>query len=43
MTKENIIENNCWKDFKGEKWKTEINVSDFIDANYTEYRGDDQS
>lgn len=42
MTKENIIENDCWKDFKGEKWKTEINVSDFIDANYTEYRGDDQ-
>lgn len=42
MTKENINTNNCWKDFKGEKWKTEINVSDFIDANYTEYRGDDQ-
>lgn len=42
MTKENINTNDCWKDFKGEKWKTEINVSDFIDANYTEYRGDDQ-
>ena len=30
-----------WKDFKGETWKNEINVSDFIDNNYTEYVGDD--
>ena len=30
-----------WNDFKGETWKKEINVSDFIDANYKEYRGDD--
>ena len=27
--------------FKGEVWKNEINVSDFIDNNYKEYRGDD--
>lgn len=30
-----------WKGFKGEVWKNEINVSDFIDNNYKEYRGDD--
>lgn len=30
-----------WKGFKGEDWKNEINVSDFIDKNYKEYRGDD--
>lgn len=30
-----------WRDFKGETWKEEINVSDFIDNNYTEYTGDD--
>ena len=30
-----------WKNFKGETWKNEINVSDFIDNNYCEYSGDD--
>ena len=30
-----------WKNFKGEAWKNEINVSAFIDDNYTEYTGDD--
>ena len=30
-----------WKTFKGNIWKTEINVSDFINSNYREYRGDD--
>ena len=30
-----------WRDFKGETWKEEINVSEFIDNNYTEYVGDD--
>ena len=30
-----------WNGFKGETWKKEINVSDFIDSNYKEYRGDD--
>ena len=30
-----------WKNFKGEAWKKEINVSAFIDDNYTEYTGDD--
>ncbi|MDH8701361.1 formate C-acetyltransferase [Dysgonomonadaceae bacterium PH5-43] len=31
----------CWKDFKGEVWKKEINVRDFIQSNYTPYDGDD--
>lgn len=38
---ENKIEVDCWRAFKGEEWKNEINVSAFIDANYKEYRGDD--
>ena len=35
------IENIAWKGFKGQEWKEKIDVSAFIDANYTEYRGDD--
>ncbi len=31
-----------WKGFKGEIWKQEINVSDFIDNNFKEYKGDDK-
>ena len=31
----------AWDNFKGEKWKQTIDVSDFIDENYTEYLGDD--
>ena len=30
-----------WNLFKGEVWKTKINVKDFILENYTEYLGDD--
>ncbi len=30
----------CWKDFKGETWKNEINVRDFIQQNYLPYSGD---
>ena len=30
-----------WKGFKEGKWQDEINVQDFIRANYTEYTGDD--
>ena len=30
-----------WDKFLGEKWKKEINVRDFIQKNYTEYKGDD--
>ena len=36
----NLFENE-WKGFRGDDWKQEINVSAFIDANYTEYKGDD--
>jgi len=28
-----------WRSFKEGKWKTEVNVRDFIDKNYNEYRG----
>ena len=30
-----------WKNFKGDLWKKEINVSDFIKNNYKEYIGDE--
>ena len=32
---------NEWRGFKGDSWKNEIDVSAFIDQNYTEYTGDD--
>ena len=32
---------NEWKEFKGGRWDTEINVRDFIMNNYTPYDGDD--
>ncbi|PWJ95968.1 formate C-acetyltransferase [Oceanotoga teriensis] len=31
-----------WKGFKGDLWKKEINVRDFIQNNYTEYTGDEK-
>lgn len=33
--------NECYKDFKGDKWKDKIDVKQFILDNYTEYTGDD--
>jgi formate C-acetyltransferase len=30
-----------WRGFLGERWKKEINVSDFILSNYKEYQGDE--
>ena len=30
-----------WKNFKKGDWKSEINVRDFIQTNYTPYEGDD--
>ena len=30
-----------WKNFRGDLWKNEINVSDFIKNNYKEYTGDE--
>lgn len=31
----------AWTDFKGEAWKREINVREFIQSNYTPYEGDE--
>ncbi len=31
----------AWESFKGSKWKKEVNVRDFINQNYKEYRGDE--
>lgn len=33
--------NKAWKGFKGDLWRNEINVRDFIMNNYTPYDGDD--
>lgn len=35
------LNNESWAGFKGELWKNEINVRDFIQNNYTPYTGDD--
>ena len=35
------FENENWEQFKGQVWKKEINVRDFIQNNYTPYDGDD--
>ena len=32
---------NAWRGFKGTDWKDEIDISNFIINNYTEYKGDD--
>lgn len=40
-TEKNIENKQQWHLFKGEKWKNQIDVSDFIDNNYKEYKGDD--
>ncbi|MGX7059498.1 formate C-acetyltransferase [Vagococcus humatus] len=32
---------NAWQGFKGDHWKSSIDVRDFIQHNYTEYQGDD--
>ncbi len=31
---------NAWRSFRGDTWKNEINVRDFINENYTPYLGD---
>nr|WP_176461900.1 formate C-acetyltransferase [Anaeromicrobium sediminis] len=31
---------DCWNGFKGDLWKAEINVRDFIQENYAPYEGD---
>ena len=35
------MDNLQWNNFKGDKWKNEIDVATFIADNYTEYLGDD--
>ena len=35
------MEHKNWNGFKGNLWKEEINVRDFIQNNYTEYTGDE--
>ena len=35
------MEHKNWNGFKGNVWKEEINVRDFIQNNYTEYKGDE--
>ena len=32
---------NEWNGFKGNLWKEQINVQDFINENYKEYKGDE--
>ena len=32
---------NAWRDFHGTQWKTEINLRNFIQNNYTQYGGDE--
>ena len=39
--KEVEMDSNSWNDFKGDLWKNEINVSNFILENYKEYKGDE--
>ena len=34
------MEHKNWNGFNGQTWKNEINVRDFIQQNYTEYKGD---
>ena len=36
-----LSEDGGRKMYKGNKWQNEINVSDFIDSNYSEYLGDE--
>ncbi|MBR6836707.1 MAG: formate acetyltransferase, partial [Oscillospiraceae bacterium] len=36
-----MVEFEQWSGFKGNKWKQEINVRDFIQKNYTPYDGDE--
>ena len=42
-----VVENNvekfnaAWEGFKGGRWESEVDTRGFIQANYTEYRGDD--
>ena len=32
----------AWEGFQGRKWKTEVDMRDFIQHNYTQYNGDEE-
>ncbi|MCK4905398.1 formate C-acetyltransferase [bacterium] len=34
------MKNKTWRNFKGQNWRKDINVRDFIQNNYTPYKGD---
>lgn len=34
-----MYKSDNWKDFKGDKWRLEINMRDFIQNNYNAYNG----
>ena len=36
------LKTNAWQGFKGKAWQNEINVRDFIQANYTQFDGTDE-
>ena len=36
-----MCNNYAYRNFKTNKWQNEINVSDFIKQNYSEYTGDE--
>ncbi len=42
MEMTNTETTKAWDGFKGGEWQVEVNTRDFIQKNYTEYRGDDQ-
>lgn len=41
MTDKTALFANAWKSFSTGDWKTQVNVRDFIQQNYTSYEGDD--
>ncbi|WP_303753357.1 hypothetical protein, partial [Enterococcus sp. S86.2] len=42
MQKTVDLQTNAWQGFKGKQWQGEINVRDFIQANYTQFDGTDE-
>ena len=36
------LKTNAWQGFKGKAWQNEVNVRDFIQANYTQFDGTDE-
>ncbi|QIZ75858.1 formate C-acetyltransferase [Ferrimonas lipolytica] len=41
MTDKTELFAKAWQGFNGGEWKTEVNVRDFIQQNFTEYKGDE--